>query len=173
MVNDIEISNRLKGQRNNAQGRFFEHCIEAACETYRINNVAEIVKVPEPFRVMKKEKGGRFRGQFTKKAEPDFHGTLKNGKSIIFEAKYTLSDKLKKSVLTETQAQKLKKHNELGAVAGVCCGIQEKYYFIPWGVWENMKNIFGREYIKQEDVAQYEVKFDGSIRFLDYKHKER
>lgn len=34
MINDIEISNRLKGQRNNAQGKFFEHCIEAACETY-------------------------------------------------------------------------------------------------------------------------------------------
>ncbi len=31
MINDIEISNRLKGQRNNAQGKFFEHCIEAAC----------------------------------------------------------------------------------------------------------------------------------------------
>lgn len=166
-MNEV-LSSKLRGQRSNAQGKFFEQCIEAACIKYSLDGVAEITKVPEPFRVIKKEKAGKFRGQFIKKAQPDFSGTLKNGKSVVFEAKFTLTDKLKQSVLTETQNKALKKHEELGAISGVCAGIQDEYYFIPYSFWSNMHNILGRKYITKEDVQQYKVKFNGAVLFLDY-----
>ena len=162
------LSNRMIGQRSNAQGHFFEGCIEAACIKYSLDGKAEVTKVPEPFRVRRKKKGGRFLGQFTKKAQPDFSGTLDNGKSIVFEAKYTLTEKLRQNVLTETQRITLDKHERLGAITGVCAGIQDEYYFIPYGFWKNMKNILGRRYIKQKDVQQYRVKFNGAVLFLDY-----
>lgn len=60
--------------KNNAQGRFFEEQIERACNYYREKNIANIHKVPEPFRVLKKLPAGKFTGQFLRKAEPDFKG---------------------------------------------------------------------------------------------------
>ncbi len=153
---------------NNAQGHAFEDCIKAGCLIYQERGLAEIDQTPEPFRVIKKHADGIFTGRFIARAQPDFSGTLLGGRSICFEAKYTTTDQMKRSVLTETQMKRLEAHMKSGAVAGVCIGIKEKYYFIPWAVWRDMKTLYGRQYITADDVEEYRVKFNGAVLFLDY-----
>lgn len=152
---------------NNAQGHLFEDSIIAACKTYAQNGQAAIDKTPEPFRVTKKYKNGEFTGRFTSPAQPDFQGTLKGGKSIVFEAKYTTTDRLKQDILTVRQAETLDYHHSLGAITAICAGIGQAYYFIPWTVWRDMKSIFGRKHLKPQDIEKYRVHYAMGIMFLD------
>ena len=133
---------------NNAQGHFFEGYIKAACAYYSDRERAEIGKTPEPFRVMEKSRNGIFKGRFTARADPDFQGTLDGGRSIVFEAKYTSTDRLKRDVLTPEQQGALERHARRGAVAAVCAGIGNDFFFVPWSVWRDMKEHFGRKPIR-------------------------
>jgi recombination protein U len=161
----------LQNAANNAQGQAFEEHIKAACELYKTRERAEVDKTPEPFKVTSKERDGRFTGRFTAKAQPDFQGTLSGGRSIVFEAKYTTTDRLKRGILTETQMKILTRHDKLGAVAGVCAGIVDRFYFVPWDVWRDMKERFGRQYVTAADIEPYRVRFTGAVLFLDYVHE--
>lgn len=156
---------------NNAQGHIFESNIEAACNFYKIHGRAKIEKIPEPFRVTRTGRDGTFSGRFIASAEPDFQGTLKNGRSIVFEAKYTRTEKMQRNVLTQDQMEALEAHYILQAVAAVCIGIQDNFYFIPWETWRDMKTIYGRQYVTPKDIEEYRVKFTGAVMFLDYLHK--
>ena len=156
---------------NNAQGHFFEDSIKAACKVYGIRGRAEIDKTPEPFRVIEKFHGGNFRGRFTARAQPDFQGTLSGGRSIVFEAKYTTTDRLKRDVLTQTQQETLENHRQRGALAAVCAGIGNSFFFVHWEIWRDMKARFGRQYVTAADLEQWRVKFNGAVLFLDYIHE--
>ena len=158
---------------NNAQGHLFEDAITAGCNTYRDSGRGEINKTPEPFRVLNKGNNGSFIGRFTAHAQPDFQGTLESGRSIVFEAKTTTTDRLKRDILTVEQQNALERHLNLGAVAAVCVSIEDKFFFIPWEIWRDMKNHYGRKYVTAEDIEQYRVKFNGCVLFLDYVHENR
>lgn len=158
---------------NNAQGHLFESAILAGCSTYREDGRAEINKTPEPFRVLNKGNNGMFMGRFTAHAQPDFQGTLEDGRSIVFEAKTTTSNRMKRDVLTAEQQKALESHMSLGAVAAVCVGLEDKFFFIPWTIWRDMKEHYGRKYITANDVEEYRVKFNGSILFLDYIYESK
>ncbi len=170
-ADEKEIRTKCQNRINNAQGQHFEREILAGCGRYKDLGLAVIDKTPEPFRVMKKNPNGIFTGRFTALAQPDFQGTLKNGRSIVFEAKMTMKDRMQRNVLTDTQMRALEAHEGLGAVAAVCISIGYGFYFIPWEVWRDMKDIFGHQYVTPEQIAEYEVKFDGAVRFLEYKGK--
>ena len=159
---------RCRNRRNNAKGHSFEDKILAGCALYSEHGTAWINKTPEPFRVMKKSKDGMFTGRFTAKAQPDFQGTLYGGRSIVFEAKSTDNDRITQNVLTETQMEILEKHNRIGALCGVCICIQDKYYFVPWKLWRDMKELYGRKYLKAEDIEEYKVIYDGAVHFLQH-----
>lgn len=170
-IDEKEIRTQCRNRLSNAQGQHFEREILAGCGRYKDLGLAVIDKTPEPFRVMKKNPNGVFTGRFTALAQPDFQGTLKNGRSIVFEAKMTLKDRIQRNVLTDTQMQALEAHEGLGAFAAVCVSISYGFFFIPWEVWRDMKDIYGRLYVTPEQIAEYEVKFDGAVRFLEYKNK--
>lgn len=164
---------RFQNMMNNAQGRYFEKFIEGGCIYYREKGIAVIEKVPEPFKVMEKDhRTSIARVRFTKKAQPDFIGTLKGGRTIVFEAKRTSTDRIKQDVLTETQEQALESQYKLGAFVGVCAGIMDLSYFIPWAVWSDMKHLFGHKYMTAKEAEPYRVKFNGIILFLNYIHIE-
>ena len=148
-------------------GKNFESFISAACDYYRHNGIADISKVDEPFRVLKLYGKGQFKGQFTRNANPDFEGTLKGGQSICFEAKYTSQRRMAKSVISDKQEEVLNYKSALGAVVGVCVGIGQRYFFVPWEVWANMKEIYGKKSVSADDLAKFEVKFRRGIMFLD------
>ncbi|KAF5043773.1 Recombination protein U [anaerobic digester metagenome] len=156
---------------NNAQGHLFESAILAGCNTYREDGRAEINKTPEPFRVLNKGNDGMFMGRFTAHAQPDFQGTLEDGKSIVFEAKTTTTDRLKRDILTVEQQDALERHLNLGAVAAVCVSVKDKFFFIPWEIWRDMKKHYGRKYVTAEDIEEYRVKFNGTVLFLDNVHE--
>lgn len=148
-------------------GRNMEKLIEAACEKYKVTGKAHIVKIPEPFMVLRLDPNKKsFVGKFMSKAEPDFLGAIKGGQVLAFESKYTSTDKLKKSVITKKQDESLELYYQVNALVGVCVGIKRTYAFIPWKVWRDMKNIYGRQYLTEEDLKKYEVPTPGYIDFL-------
>jgi recombination protein U len=164
----MDARRQVQNMQNNAQGQIFEAMIKTACVIYIQQNRAEIEKVPEPFRVIRKHANGEFTGRFTAKAAPDFSGTLDGGKAIHFEAKYTTTDQLKRAVLTDEQMRSLERHTQRGAITGVCAGIQDHYFFVPWTVWRDMKLHYGRQYVTAADLERYRVRFNGAVLFLDY-----
>ena len=50
----------------------------------------------------------------------------------------------------------------------MCISIQDEFFFIPIRIWANMKELYGRKYIRAEDIQEYKVKFNGAVMFLDY-----
>ena len=165
-----ETNSRI-GSHSLESGKLFENQIETACRQYEEDNRASVAKIPEPFRVIKKLAAGRANVQFLRHADPDFMGAVSKGQCIVFEAKYTSKDRLETRALTGRQWQALERYWKMTAFAGVCCGIQDKYYFVPWAVFRDMKNIYCRHYVTQADLAPYEVKCTGpAVLFLDYKN---
>lgn len=165
-VDEDKLRQQYQNKINNAQGQHFEREILAGCRIYADKKIACIDKTPEPFRVSKKSRDGVFTGRFSTPAQPDFQGTLYGGRSIMFEAKRTSKERINRNVLTDTQMEVLERHNRIGAMCGVCVSIQDDFFFIPWNVWRDMKEIFGRQYITAADVEEYKVIFDGAVHFL-------
>lgn len=162
-----EIRN-YKNRMSSAQGRHFEMMIQKACEYYRIKGDADVEKIPEPFLVIKKHSKNSFTGKFIGKAQPDFQGTLKGGKSIVFEAKHTTTDRIKASVLTKAQYDYLESHFLKGATVGVCVNVKSTYAFVPWLKWRIMKELYGRKYMTEDDLQEFRVQTPGMVLFLDY-----
>ena len=97
---------------------------------------------------------------------------IAGGQAVVFEAKYTTTDRLRREVLTKEQMDALDRHWKMGASAAVCAGIQDQYFFVPWKVWDGMKERFGRKYVTARDLEPYRVKFNGAVMFLDYIHQK-
>ena len=168
------LSQRSETSRiNNAQGRLMEDMILGACRDYERRGIARIVKVPEPFRVVRNTDRGQGIAtvRFIGRAEPDFVGCLAGGRMVAFEAKYTTADRIRQSVVTDAQAEALKRYTMLGASTYVCCGIGTgfdlAYFMIPWATWQHMDITYGRKYMTREDAKMYRVKADTVIHFLD------
>jgi recombination protein U len=157
---------------NNARGHFFEGYIKGACGFYKDRGKAIVDQTPEPFRTTSTNRDGSFTGRFIANAQPDFKGTLAGGRAICFEAKYTSTDKMKRSAVTPDQMEALEAHYIMGAVSGVCIGIKDVFAFIPWIAWRDMKEIFGRQYMTVEDIEPYRIKFNGHALFLDFIHQQ-
>lgn len=143
--------------------------IEGGCRRYAAEGRASIIKVPEPFRVLTKNRArGIATVQFTARAQPDYIGCLAGGRMIAFEAKHTDTGRLMQRAVTPTQAAALSEYHERGAVAAVCIGIGNDFFMVPWPAFADMKKLYGRLYVTAADIAAYKVKFTGVVLFLDY-----
>lgn len=163
----MSITNAIRGRNNRAAGKAFEELIEAACETYLIRGDASIKKTPEPMRIIQDLGGGRFVATFEKKAQPDFKGTLRGGASVLFDAKNTTADRISQSVVSDTQGRDMDAHAALGGKCFILVSYGfQSFYHVPWGIWKNMKNTFGRKYLTPEDIGQYRIVFHNGI--LDF-----
>ena len=167
---DFGALRRYAAGVSNNRGHDFEEAIRQACALYAGQGRAKVEKTPEPFRVMEKRENGIFVGRFTAHAQPDFQGTLDGGRSIIFEAKYTTTDAMKRDVLTDTQMETLEAHEQKGALAAVCVGIRDRYFFVPWPVWRDMKRTFGHQSVTAALLEPFRVRYTGAVLFLDYVH---
>lgn len=158
----------VNGRRSKVAGEFWENMIEASCNYYRTQGKAEITKTPEPMRPIKPLGQGKFVAYYEKMAQPDYKGTLAGGRAVVFEAKHTDGDRLLQSVVSSEQEKQLDRHTKLGAECFVMVSFRfERYFKIPWEVFRDMKQNFGRKYITPEDVPQYEVRYIGGVlRFL-------
>ena len=159
-----------QGRQRRINGDCFENMIASSLFWYECKGVACIEKTPEPMKPLgKPNKRGQFLACYTKAGQPDFKGTLTGGRSVVFEAKHTESDRIEYSRLTDEQIKKLKLHHELGAAAFILVsfGLQD-FYRIPWEVWRDMKEIYQRKHIKQKELEPYRVQYiAGVIKLLE------
>lgn len=164
-----DITNtQYRNRCSNDRGRFFEDAIQKGNQFYSHCGRAIVNKVYEPYRCVKKFDGGKFMGQFTGRAEPDFKGVLMGGRAIAFEAKSTQKNRIQRNVLTTEQLQWLEQQSEMEALAFVCVEIRGRFFMIPWETWRDMKQIYGRMYLTPEDVDCFELVYDGAVKYLDY-----
>ena len=94
------------------------------------------------------------------------------GRTVVFDAKFTEADRITYGVLSDFQREALIKYSTLGAISFVLVGfVNGRIYKIDINTWVNMKEQFGRKYIKQEELE--ELKFganknkNGIVDFLE------
>lgn len=157
------IYRSMAGARSRAEGAAFENLINDACLYYLNRGEADIEKTPEPMKPLGgADRSGRFLACYTKQAQPDYKGILRGGMAVTFEAKHTDSGKMTQDRVSYAQSLRLASTERFGGVAFVLCSFSGKrFYRVPWAVWFNMKEHFGRKYITPADVEAYRLKFGG------------
>lgn len=166
------VQRQLQGKINHGLGQSFEEQIEAICEVYKLNQLAMIEKTPEPMKILKHIENGHFETVFTKSAQPDFKGTIKGGRTVVFDAKFTEKDRITYQALSDFQREALLNYSRLGAISFVLVGFMDnRMYRVPIDEWASMKENFGRKYIKQEELEEMKVRAlcgkNGVIDFLE------
>ena len=74
------------------------------------------------------------------------------------------ADKIDQSRLTPEQVESLTLHHKLGAAAFIMVSVGlENFYRVPWEVWRDMKQIYGRKHMKLEDLEPYRVQYIAGI----------
>lgn len=157
---------QIQGARSKAVGEHFENMITGACFFYYEKNLAHIEKTPEPMKAIKPipRMPGKFIAHFEKAAQPDYKGTLLGGKAIVFEAKHTDHDRIERGRVTQEQLDGLEKHHKLGALAFVFVSFGfQSFYRIPWTVWRDMKDLYGRKYLKADELDKYRLPAPGGV----------
>lgn len=159
------VQRSLRGAQNRAAGEHFENTIEASLVWYKQRGDAEIEKTPEPMKpISKPNKKGQFLACYEKAAQPDFKGTLRGGRSVVFEAKHTISDKIDQNVVSKDQGDRLEYHHNLGAASFVVVGLGfEDFYRVPWEVWRDMKAIYGHKHMKRGELEPYRVQYIAGV----------
>ncbi|MGN1015330.1 MAG: Holliday junction resolvase RecU [Butyricicoccus sp.] len=153
----------------NAKGQAFEAAIRVGLEFYAECGIARIEKTPEPFFVMRKNRDGTFLGRFSRqnKAQPDFTGTLRDGRSVMFEAKSVSGDRVTRRLLTDRQMELLEAHHRLGAITFVVVELNGRHYTIPWPIWRDMQQFYHAAHIKERDLWPYEVHSHRGVMVLE------
>lgn len=126
-------------------------------------------KTPEPMKPLRDMGAGKFLACYEKKAQADYKGVIKGGREVIFEAKYTDSDRLTQDRVTPEQTAYMNEHEALGARCYVIGGFSSgNVYLIPWGDWTEMKSYFGRKYVTEKDLEHCKVKtgWNGTLMLL-------
>lgn len=149
---------QLQGAKNRAEGKAFEERLDASFAYYASRGYALIDKTPEPFKVIKRLEQTRFIGCYTKRAQPDYKGVIKGGRMVVFEAKYTSTDRITQDRVSDAQWSYMNSASDLGARCYVIIGFHTNtVYRIPWSLWTSMKEVFGRKYVTEQDLKQYQI----------------
>lgn len=159
-----------QGVISKAKGKHFEERLDEAFAHYRDRGYAIIEKTPEPMRPTKNLGNGKFIAYFEKQAQPDYKGVIKGGRAVMFEAKFTGTDRMEQSRVLQGQAEYLDRHQRLGARCFVVVGFASgEVYRLPWDTWQGMKERFGRKYITEADLQEYRVPTarNGALLLLD------
>lgn len=157
----------IRGARNHALGASYEDIIDNACDYYFAKKTAVIEKTPEPMKVVKNLGNGLFESYFAKRAQPDYKGSVANGKTVVFEAKYTTTDTMNANIVKKEQWARLEAYYAIGAVCFVVAGFGSGYsYRVPWRIWRDMKSFYGRKYITEADIRNYRLSYRNGI--LDF-----
>ena len=161
---------QIAGAQARAAGEFFERQIEGSLRWHFDRGLLKAEKTPEPMKPIRPAgKPGQFLAHYVKKAQVDFCGTMAGGRSVRFEAKQTNTDRFERKRLTDEQMDDLRQHQKLGALCFVIlCFGADHFYRMPWDVWENMKEIYGHQYVTEKDVQPYRIPFhSGVIKILN------
>ena len=159
------VQRSQQGLQSRREGGEFEKIIADSLLWYELRGMACVEKTPEPMKPLSKpNQRGQFLACYVKAGQPDFKGTITGGRSVVFEAKHTASDKIDYSRLTDEQVEKLSTHHALGAACFVLVsfGLQD-FYRIPWSVWANMAELFGHKHMKKHECEPYRVQYISGV----------
>lgn len=165
MTDEQRYKRQIAGARARIAGEIFENQIEGSLRWHIDRGLLKANKTPEPMKPLGKPNArGQFLACYTKKAQVDFSGTMYGGRSVRFEAKQTDSDRFEHKRLTDEQMDDLRDHQKLGALCFVllCFGF-DHFYRVPWQVWANMKEIYGRKYVTEKDVQQFRIPVSSGV----------
>lgn len=147
------------GKANREEGKAFEKRIQDAFNYYSKNGAALIDKTPEPFTVTKRLGGGKFEAVSASNAQPDYKGILNGGRAVVYEAKFTSTDRILQNRVTDAQAVYLDRAAALGAWCFIIAGFSTgNVYKVPWEIWRIMDKYFNHKYANESDLKQYIVK---------------
>ena len=160
-----EAERHLIGKRSKAMGRLFEDIVDASCRWYERAGLAKIEKTPEPMKVLSRmDKQGIFKACFTKAAQPDYKGTLKGGRTVIFEAKHTDGESITYNRLTDAQLEAMEIYHSMGAECFILVSFSFcDFYRIPWEEWKDMQMLYGRKYIKRCELEKFRIAQEGNV----------
>ena len=88
----------------------------------------------------------------------------------MFEAKFTAKERMEQGRVEREQGEYLDRHERLGVRCYVLAGFSSgEVYRIPWAVWRNMKEHFGRKYVTESDLEQFRVHtaWNATLQLLD------
>ena len=166
-----DYKNSIRGAQNRARGQVFEQIVQAAANYYEQKGISVIHKTPEPMKVLSaySRKQGQFICCFAKKAQPDFKGILMDSTMILFDAKHTDKDRIRRDVVTREQEECFEKYMQMGAMCFIVVSLGfENYYRVPWIVFRDMKKIYGHQYMNVDELRPYRIRYtNGVLRFLD------
>ena len=145
------------------RGKFLENLIDMANDNYLLKDIADIRKVPTPFKPLN-TKAGKVTGHFEKPTWVDYSG-IYEGKAIIFDAKQTAETAFPLSKLSQHQYNLLKSWHQKGARAFllVYFSQHDKYFILLFDdlelAWERAE-MGGRKSIayKEFQAWGYEVR---------------
>ena len=164
MMDAKTYQRQIQGARSKANGRMFEDIVINSCHRYFADRKAIIHKENEPMKPIRDLGQGKFVACYERKSQPDFKGKIMDGPMVLFEAKHTDADRLKYEAVTQGQARAFDYHTEFGVECFVLISFGfRKFYKVPWNIYRKMKDIYGRKYIKPEDLTKYEIPFVGGI----------
>lgn len=159
--------NQLQGKLNKFRGKQFEARLDAAFEYYKLCGSAVVEKTPEPMKPIRSLGRGQFVACYERKAQPDYKGVVKGGRAVMFEAKFTSTDRMDQDRVKQEQGDYLDRHQALGARCYVLVGfLSGAVYRLPWDDWKTMKQRFGRKYATEADLQPYRVPRDRAGRLL-------
>lgn len=163
-------SNQRRGLIAKRHGEAFELLVERSCIRYRDKGLADIKKTPEPLKpigVLNRQKQ-LFKAVYAKKAQPDFTGTLKGGRSVMIEAKHSSVKRIEFDRINLVQEKDLDSCSNLGGLALALISFEmKKFYCIRWEDWKILKNTVNKKSLNDKDLAPYEVYLErGLINFL-------
>ncbi|MCC5894861.1 MAG: Holliday junction resolvase RecU [Alkalibacterium sp.] len=167
----MQKANNYRGLKAKRNGDRFEHLLDVTCAHYQLRGVAYIQKTPEPMRVIApiSRTKGQYKAIFTKKAQPDYTGTLKNGQSIVFEAKNTDSTNIAFDRLSPAQEKDLAYHDHLGAISLIIISFNMKrFYAVPWKEWKKRKDSDKKKSVNEQDLVDFTLSTEkGLVDFLE------
>lgn len=163
-----EAEKKLQGKRSKMVGALFEQMIDASCRYYREAGLAMIEKTPEPMKPLSgMDKRGQFKACFTKAAQPDYKGSLRGGRTVIFEAKHTDKEIITYNRLTEAQMDAMEAYHEMGAECFILVSFSFcDFYRIPWIEWNDMSMLYGRKHLKRQELERFKIREQGNILYF-------
>lgn len=156
----MKIVARIGGSKARVNGQCFERLIDQACRFYAEAGAAKIEKTPEPMKPLRPpNRMGQFLACYTKQAQPDYKGTLRGGRAVIFEAKHTDATRIEQNRVTEEQLAALLEHEKLGAACFILVSFGFKnFYRVPVEHWQQMKRIYDKVSVNEKDLAPFLLK---------------
>lgn len=170
MTEKKDPKRQLLGKIAKARGKQFESRIDDSFAYYAQKGFAIIEKTPEPMHPTKNLANGKFIAYYEKQAQPDYKGTIKGGRTVMFEAKFTAADRMEQSRVLQSQQDYMDRHQALGARCFVIAGFSSgMVYCVPWDIWKTMKDHFGRKYVTEADLEKYQVQtaWNGTLLLLN------